>query len=71
MKYCEECKDQGLDINFCNTADSNVVEANQFDGYAQGEDLSQWGCDKVEYPKTPIIRFGDSSGVYVVENIYE
>ena len=67
---CKQCIDEGLDLNFCQKADEDEINANEFDGYTHGENLSQWGCDKVDYPNTPIIRFGDNPSVYVVENVY-
>ena len=70
VNNCRQCDDEGLNINFCQKANENEVNSNEFDSYTHGENLSVWGCDKVDYPTTPIIRFGNSASVYVVENVY-
>ena len=66
LHWVDNCTQCGDDLNFCTTADNDILTTAEFNTYVQGSTLSVWGCDNVNYPETPIVRYNNS--VYVVEN---
>lgn len=66
LHWVDNCTQCGNSINFCTEGDKDVLTTAEFNGYVQGANLSDWGCDNVNYPETPIVRYNNS--VYVVEN---
>lgn len=66
LHWVDNCTQCGNSIDFCTEGDKDILTTTEFNTYIQGSNLSDWGCDNVNYPETPIVRYNNS--VYVVEN---